>query len=64
MDVSYVEGGMYMCVVPRGWYVRVCVFPMWRVVYTYVSYLEVGMYRLYNKVEISMGYTLPRLCIL
>ena len=42
--VSYVEGGMYICVLPRGWYVRVCVFPMWRVVCTYVSYLEDGLY--------------------
>ena len=44
MCVSYVEGGMYVCVLPRGWYVRVCVFPVWRVVCTYVSYLEDGMY--------------------
>ena len=35
---------MYVCVLPRGWYVRVCVFPMWRVVCMYVSYLEDGMY--------------------
>ena len=35
---------MYVCVLPRGWYVRVCVFPVLRVVCTYVSYLEDGMY--------------------
>ena len=35
---------MYVCVLPRAWYVRVRVFPMWRVVCTYVSYLEDGMY--------------------
>ena len=44
MCVSYVEGGMYVCVLPRAWYVRVRVFPMWRVVCMYVSYLEDGMY--------------------
>ena len=43
MCVSYVEGGMYVCVLPRGWYVHVCVFPMWRLICTYVSYLEDGM---------------------
>ena len=39
------EGTLYvLCVIPRGWYVHVSVFPMWRVVCTYVSYLEDGMY--------------------
>ena len=44
MCVSYVEGGMYVGVLPRGWHVCVCLFPMWRVVCTYVSYLEDSMY--------------------
>ena len=44
MCVSFVEGGMYVCVLPRGWHVRICVFPMWRVVCRCVSYLEDGMY--------------------
>ena len=35
---------MYVCVLPRGWHVRVCVFPVWRVVCRCVSYLEDGMY--------------------
>ena len=30
---------MFVCVLSRGWHVRVCVFLMWRVVSTYVSYL-------------------------
>ena len=61
MCVSYVEGGMYICVLPRGWYVRVFVFPMWRVVCTYVFYLEDGMYVCVSYVEGSMYVcVLPR----
>ena len=28
--VSYVEGGVCVCVLPRGWHVGLCVFPMFR----------------------------------
>ena len=41
--VSCVEGGMCVCVLPRGRHVRVCGFPMWRVGCAYVSYREGSM---------------------
>ena len=43
MHIFYVEGVAYISVLPRGWHVRVCVFPVWRVVCAYVSCLEGGM---------------------
>ena len=41
--VSSVEGGVCVCVLPRGWHVHVCGFPVWRVACACVSYLEGGM---------------------